>query len=82
MPGPMEGAVASILLQVPFFKHIFGWVGGHEAGSAVSPAQNLHFATALLQTASQLTGNTWEMTQDHGIPIGESAVNTCLHRMT
>ena len=28
----MEGAVASILLQLPFYKHVFGWVGGHEAG--------------------------------------------------
>ena len=28
----MEGAVASILLQVPFFKHVFGWIGGHTAG--------------------------------------------------
>lgn len=32
MPGPMEGAVASILLQLPFYKHVFGWIGGHEAG--------------------------------------------------
>ena len=33
MPGPMEGAVASILLQLPFYKHVFGWIGGHAAGA-------------------------------------------------
>ena len=33
MPGPMEGVVASILLQIPFIKHIFGWIGAHPAGT-------------------------------------------------
>ena len=35
MPGPMEGVVASILLQIPFIKHIFGWIGAHPAGARV-----------------------------------------------
>ena len=29
----MEGVVASILLQIPFIKHIFGWIGAHPAGA-------------------------------------------------
>ena len=33
MPGPMEGVVATILLQIPFIKHIFGWIGAHPAGA-------------------------------------------------
>ena len=28
------GAVASILLQLPFYKHIFAWLGGCEAGDS------------------------------------------------
>ena len=38
MPGPMEGVVASILLQIPFIKHIFGWIGAHPAGT-MTPAR-------------------------------------------
>ena len=29
--------MATILLQVPFFKHVFGWIGGHTAGEGPSP---------------------------------------------
>ena len=25
--------MASILLQLPFYKHVFGWIGGHAAGA-------------------------------------------------
>ena len=28
------GAIASILLQLPFYKHIFAWLGGCEAGDS------------------------------------------------
>ncbi len=76
--------MASILLQVPFFKHVFGWIGGHEAGTPGTPVYNMnsHFASAHIQVASKLPVMTCEMMQNHRTPIGESAVNTCLHRMT
>lgn len=32
MPGPMEGVVASVLLQLPFVRHLFAWIGAHPAG--------------------------------------------------
>ena len=55
MPGPMEGVVASILLQIPFIKHIFGWIGAHPAGARVRlPMQRIQ--------ASRPFGSDW-----HGI---------------
>jgi hypothetical protein len=34
VPAPMEGLVASVLLRVPLFKHIFGGLGCHSADKA------------------------------------------------
>ncbi|KAK9908698.1 hypothetical protein WJX75_001591 [Coccomyxa subellipsoidea] len=31
MPGPWEGVVASIMLQLPFIRHMFAWIGAHPA---------------------------------------------------
>ncbi|BDA41498.1 hypothetical protein COCOBI_02-2790 [Coccomyxa sp. Obi] len=31
MPGPMEGVVASVLLRLPFIRHLFFWIGAHPA---------------------------------------------------
>jgi hypothetical protein len=43
MPGGeegMQGVVASILLQLPFFRHLFAWIGGHPAGQRpISPPE-------------------------------------------
>mgnify|MGYP006952971424 CR=1 FL=1 len=33
VPAPMEGLVASVLLRVPLFKHVFGGLGCHPAGN-------------------------------------------------
>ena len=44
----MEGVVASILLQIPFIKHIFGWIGAHPAGIKIRlPAQRYTSLTAI-----------------------------------
>jgi hypothetical protein len=32
MPGPMEGVVANVMLQLPIFRHLFAWIGAHPAG--------------------------------------------------
>ena len=36
VPAPMEGLVATVLLRVPFFKHIFAWKGCYPAGAGCS----------------------------------------------
>jgi len=30
----MIGLVATVLLQIPFFKHMFAWMGCHPAGES------------------------------------------------
>ena len=32
VPAPMYGAVASVLLQLPYFKHVFAFMGCRPAG--------------------------------------------------
>ena len=36
VPAPMYGAVASVLLQVPYFKHVFAFMGCRPAGDHIS----------------------------------------------
>ena len=31
VPAPMEGLCATVLLRVPFYKHVFAWLGCHPA---------------------------------------------------
>ena len=35
VPGPMQALVATVLLKVPFYKHIFAWLGCHPADKPV-----------------------------------------------
>ena len=35
VPAPMYGAVASVLLQLPYFKHIFAFMGCRPAGTGI-----------------------------------------------
>ena len=37
-PAPMMGLVATVLLQLPLFKHVFAWMGCHPAGAAPLPS--------------------------------------------
>lgn len=34
IPAQMEGLVATVLLKLPFFKHVFAWMGCLPAGKA------------------------------------------------
>lgn len=34
IPGPMMGLVATVLLKLPLFKHVFAWMGCYPAGDA------------------------------------------------
>jgi len=35
VPGPMQALVATVLLRVPFYKHVFAWLGCHPADKPV-----------------------------------------------
>ena len=35
VPGPMQALVATVLLKVPFYKHVFAWLGCHPADKPV-----------------------------------------------
>lgn len=37
VPAPMYGAVASVLLQLPYFKHLFAFMGCRPAGESLCP---------------------------------------------
>ena len=32
-PKDVEGVVANFMLTLPFYKHVFAWMGGHPAGA-------------------------------------------------
>jgi hypothetical protein len=31
----MEGVVASVMLRLPIFRHLFAWIGAHPAGHII-----------------------------------------------
>ena len=48
VPAPMEGLVASVLLRVPIFKHIFGGLGCHSADKATMMALLRHSSVGII----------------------------------
>jgi hypothetical protein len=48
MPGPWEGVVASIMLQLPFIRHMFAWIGAHPAGDSPQPTARCRLLRSVL----------------------------------
>lgn len=53
VPAPMYGAVASVLLQLPYFKHVFAFMGCRPAGEPRIPLQIASWHSAGSASARQ-----------------------------
>jgi len=62
-PKDVEGVIGNVLLTLPFYKHIFAWMGAHPAGiihttshrSQTKHFRPLHSFTSLMSKAGDVT---------------------------
>ena len=51
-PKDVEGVIGGVLLTLPFYKHIFAWMGAHPAGAPLSKHLMMIFPSSGLEPSA------------------------------